>query len=816
MEENKIDVKLNNSRTQKNKVLRKSNIFDKISYLSLLITTFLLPLFFIPLKFTIFEFNKIILLVVGILVALISWCLSRIKDGRIEFPFNLFYLSGLFVVFVYLMSSLFSGNKLNSLIGHGFELGTFGIVFLGFALMMVTSIIFRTKDKIFYSYISFFISFVLIFLFQTGRIFFGGDFLSIGISNDVVFNTIGKWNDLGIYFGLVAILSVATLELTKLGRWMRCFLYFALLASLFFITLSNFKIIWFVMDVFAIMFFIYSFSLKKGMTKKEEYSSSVPGNKVLSYLIVFFVILSAVFIIDGYRNKHIIGDSITNYFKISQLEVRPSFQGTLDVMRSSFKESSIFGFGPNRFLNSWLQYKPEGVNDTVFWNFDFIYGVGIIPTFITTTGILGMISWIIFFGLFIYAGFKFIFRKTSNLFSRYLIMSSFIASLYLWIMNIFYIPGATLFFLTFFFTGLFIGSIVSENFIKIKEMTYSGNPRRGLIIVPILVIIIISSITGGYVYFQKYLSDIYLQKSSNYFNVVGNLDDAEKYAKRSISLSKTDSGYRLLTDIYISKLATLYSGKNNLEESFKKEFESILQNAITSSKSAINYDKANYQNYISAGRLYEFIMPIDGAYESAVDNYNNALALNPKSPLINLMLARLEVSNKNNAKAREYITRSLQLKNNYTDAVFFLAQIEIAEGNIKNAIKLVEAGSTLAFDDPVVFFQLGILKYSDKERDYKGAAEAFEKALSINSSYSNARYFLGLSYYNLGKTSGAIKQFEMVQALNQDNKEVELILKNLREGRAPFANATPPIDDKPEKRKTLPISEDESKGVKSR
>ena len=148
--------------------------------------------------------------------------------------------------------------------------------------------------------------------------------------------------------------------------------------------------------------------------------------------------------------------------------------------------------------------------------------------------------------------------------------------------------------------------------------------------------------------------------------------------------------------------------------------------------------------------------------------------------------------------------------------MFLLAQIEISEGNIKDAIKLIEAGSTLAFDNPAVFFQLGVLKYSDKEKNYKGAAEAFEKAVALNASYSNARYFLGLSYYNLGRTAEAINQFELVQSLNQNNKEVELILKNLREGRAPFTNATPPIDGKPEKRKTLPIKEDAPRIIKKK
>src|SRR3989338_8177488 len=57
----------------------------------------------------------------------------------------------------------------------------------------------------------------------------------------------------------------------------------------------------------------------------------------------------------------------------------------------------IVGSGPNQFVGEWLMSKPSAVNQTIFWNTDFNYGVGLIPTFIVTTGLLGIIAWLIFF-----------------------------------------------------------------------------------------------------------------------------------------------------------------------------------------------------------------------------------------------------------------------------------------------------------------------------------------------------------------------------------------------------------------------------------
>ena len=211
------------------------------------------------------------------------------------------------------------------------------------------------------------------------------------------------------------------------------------------------------------------------------------------------------------------------------------------------------------------------------------------------------------------------------------------------------------------------------------------------------------------------------------------------------------------------------------------------------------------------GRVYEAITPlnIEGAYESAKAAYEQALTQNPRSPAILLTLARLEVAKKDNAKARENIARALREKGNYTEAIFLLAQIEAAEGNIKAAISSVEAASVIAPSDPSIFFQLGLLRFNDK--DYRGAAGALERSVALSPTYANAKYFLGLSYEKLNRATDAITQFSDLQKTNPDNAEIKLILSNLKAGRPPFSNVTPPLDDKPEKRAKLPVEEKQRK-----
>ena len=202
--------------------------------------------------------------------------------------------------------------------------------------------------------------------------------------------------------------------------------------------------------------------------------------------------------------------------------------------------------------------------------------------------------------------------------------------------------------------------------------------------------------------------------------------------------------------------------------------------------------------------VYESVVPlgVTGAYDEAKKAYGEAALLNPQSPLVYLTLARLEVSNKNNKGARENLNKALALKGNYTDALFFLSQLEAGEGNIAEAILKADQASLLSPNDVGLFFQLGLLRYTD--RDYKGAIVSLERAVALNTNYSNAMYFLGLSYDKVGKKADAIAQFEKVEALNPDNQEVKNILTNLRDGKSALTDVPPPT---PEKKSTPPVKD---------
>jgi tetratricopeptide (TPR) repeat protein len=156
-------------------------------------------------------------------------------------------------------------------------------------------------------------------------------------------------------------------------------------------------------------------------------------------------------------------------------------------------------------------------------------------------------------------------------------------------------------------------------------------------------------------------------------------------------------------------------------------------------------------------------------------------------------------------QAQKYIGIALQIKQNYTEAIFLLSQIQVNNGQIKDAITSVQFAIQTQPNNSLLYFQLGLLQYNDK--NYQGAVDALQKAIQINDQYANARYFLGLAYARLGKNPDAIIQFENLNSTNPENDEVKEILTNLKAGKSPFSDVKTPIDSKPEKRKTLPVKE---------
>lgn len=73
------------------------------------------------------------------------------------------------------------------------------------------------------------------------------------------------------------------------------------------------------------------------------------------------------------------------------------------------------------------------------------------------------------------------------------------------------------------------------------------------------------------------------------------------------------------------------------------------------------------------------------------------------------------------------------------------------------------------------------------------AQSQLEKAVALNSNYSNALYSLGIVYDSLGQKNKAIDTFTKLQQLNPANTDIANILANLKAGKPALQSASLPM-----------------------
>lgn len=739
--------------------------------------------FFLPIVFYTtlpVSFPKGLLAYLSTALIIILWSITKIL-GKKEISFNPISISALAVIIVALASSLSTNLSYYSIIGHGFDVGTFASILFMISLMMVIPWLANHRKIFFGFFFIFWITFILLSVYHLLRLTFGSDFLSFGIFENSALSLIGNWNNLGIFFGLSAILSLISLELLPTAKKLKFFLLLPLAISLFFISLIYFIPIWIALLIVSGALFA-SHLLTSYKAGKKDVSKKQSINKMLRYPSLAVFIISIFFIFSGAG----INSYLVNKFSIDQIEVRPNVESTFQISKQSLKDNPFFGVGPSNFVSSWLKYKPLIVNNFGFWNTNFLYGYGLIPTYLSTTGIIGFISWIILIILLIYYGIKSIKLSPSNSIGRYISVSLLTAVVYLWLFQIIYVPSIAPFTLAFIFSGVLMSVLYEQKLTKTWQMGLDKNKWMKILATVFFALIILVFGALSFVYIQKFKGGLHFIYAIKAFDSGQSLDLVESKFILAIEKDKReDLYYRVYADLLLLKINNLLNSELSKEEK-ALEIQTTLNKAISLIDEAAKMNPSNYENWMALGNIYEsgMFLGIDGSYNASRRAYLNARSFNPTNPSIPLALARLEFYERQYDSSRKYIEESLILKNNLLDSYYLSAQIYLEEKNIDLAIETLNAAINIVPFDAGLFYNLGRLKFNSG--DFKGAIEAEIKALEINSNFANARYILGLSLYGNRQVKESLAQFEELDRTNPGNAELALIIENLKLGNSPL------------------------------
>jgi len=745
----------------------KISVLSKLSFVSLLFSIFVSLFFFIPYVPVTLEASKGFLLSIGATLSLFFWLIDRLKDGRFVIPKDRLILFAAIIPLMFLISSFFSSSLYVSLFGNGFEIGTFGSMLVLFIIFFLSLMHFQTEKRLWYFIGSIFIGGAILAVFEILNIFGIFDRFLPGMLRGISSgNLVGSWNNFAIFFGLMVLLSLFTIDFLKTKKSIKIFQYCLLVVSILLLAIINVPLVWLLVGLFGVIVFVYSISIQHAgarVIEGENKSIKFP------YISLSVVLISLAFLI----GSNLIGGTISKYVNIPNNDIRPSVVTTSQIAWKSIKHNPAFGTGPNTFGIDWSLWQPKEIAQTVYWNTSFDSGFSLLTTFAVTTGILGFISILLFMVVFLIRGIQSLRVALQNPLSNYFIITTFIISLYSWLVIALYNPNVIMLMLAFTSSGVLIGILVYKQVMPVRTFSFLNDPRNSFFSILGLMVLMISSLAITYIYIEKFTSIIYFSKSINNGDTMELLNKSENMLGRAISLDQNDVYYRNLSQVYIAKINLLSNDKTISEEVVKSNLQQLINLAQESASLAVKQNPKQSLNYINLGDIYSSLVPlqVENSYDSAVLAYTKAFELSPNNPSILLSRASLEFINKNNTEARNYIKQALALKTNYTDAIFLLAQIETSEGNLSEAIKQAEYAGQVSPTDPTVFFRLGLLRYNNS--DYSGAVSAFEQAVILNNNYLNARYFLALSYQKIGRGNDALTQFKILSNVLPENEELK-------------------------------------------
>jgi tetratricopeptide (TPR) repeat protein len=658
-----------------------SNILDRISFWSIFTVIVMLPLFFLPFTNIPLDISKSLLLVVGLVVSIISWSAARFSDGKIILPKSKLLLSLLGFVLIVLLSAIFSPSLNTSLFGVMLDFGSFWFMLCAFLLMFMSSIVISSDKKAKYLMKGFLMSSVVVILFQIAR-FFIPETLALGFFSSSTGNLVGAWNSLGLFGGLTALVVIFIFEFLKLNKQRKILLAFILLISLFLIASVNFLLVWKLVGIFALIMFVYKIALTSSAGSEGGHRKQFP------FISFSVILLSLMFFVSG----QFIGGLLPNVLKLNSIEINPSFTTTFNVTKEVFKQNPLLGVGPNKFNQAWDLYKPDVINQSQFWNTPFVSGYSTITTLIVTTGILGLLSLIVFISCLLWSGTKNVFQILKDK-KHHEILLYFIIVLYLVLAAILYSPGVTLFLLLFAFIGVFIG-VSSVNLESTISFSFLDDPRKSFFSILFLVVLMIFTAGISFKYIEKIASVSYFAKTLS----ASSIDDAEIAITRALLLNNNDLYLRTATQVYLSKLSSLISSEKQLTDEEKIILQNSIDLAINRAIASTLYNPKNYLNFEILGFVYKNVasLGVEGASQQSIEAYTQASNLNPKNPLIKLELARVYIIDKKIQEGKIFALEALTLKPDFLQALIFLAQLEKEEGNNTKAIEYAERALFIA------------------------------------------------------------------------------------------------------------------------
>ena len=744
--------------------------FANVTKWSIYLLVFLIPLFWLPFSFEVFEFNKQYLMFFLTILALFFWLARTVLvDKEIRFKKSPLDIPILVFLFLAILGTIFSVDKFSSIFGfYGrFSDGLIGLLSMGIFYFLVTNNVVVQKEKVqvrdceipldriikiflwsvFFVALSAYLSVFGVWSRIDGLL--GGKLSLPQVLLQRTFNpATGSMEGLAVFLAVILVFLVGRIISKGKGRKNIDILFS--LAILFLLVLIDFNPAWLIIALSLILFLIII--LWKRIFKEDV-------NKLL--LPIILVILAGVFFIvnTSQIQFYLLKTQLPQEQVLSQTESwAVGFKGATDNIKTGF-----LGSGVGTFNYDFAKFKSESFNDNLLWQIRFDRPGNNMAEILGTMGFLGLLSWFILIGFFLMISYLFLQKNQSGVPLLMAFLACFAAQFFFYQNTI----------LAFSFWLILSLSVVNwQKPLNEKVKSFKDFPELSLVISSVLIVLGIIFVVFLFYAGKFYWADM------NYASAYG--VERTKVLEKSVDLNPYQPQYKiLLARDYLTKIlavANVTAGEQD-----EATLSDNVQKAIAYSKEATDISPNRVAVWETLGMIYRDIQGIaTGALDWSIKSFEKAITLEPTNPVLHTELGKLYFSAGDTEKARQELEKAKQLKPDYIESSIQMALMYEVEGNIAGAVSEMEK---LVNNYPFnidASFQLGRLYFNNGQTD--NAITQFEKVVALNQGHANAHYSLGIAYQKKGQTKKAISEFERVLELNPDNSDVEEKLDSLRGG----------------------------------
>lgn len=648
----------------------KQNLVNTIINYFVVAVSFLLPIFFLPITGSVFEFNKIMLLSLATMLMLLFWVIKMIVNSKVEVVKSPLNLPMILFFVIYLIATIFSVNKTISIWGeYGRWFPSLYAISTLILFYYVAAINISGKK-----YVKYVLNALILGITLNAFIALSSNF-GIFFSKNIIFanpnfNLLGSLTTTAILSALAAILSFSNILYTK-----KVVIKIAYVVAVF-INFFTFALI----GVFASwIVFIAGLITLVIVTKY----SDIKNNKTFSLATLGILIGIVLITMLPTTSKMLQNENL-------RPEIKLPFAESWVISSSTIVDNPILGTGPSTFLNNFGLYKTANLNNTDYWNVRFDKPTNEIFNIISTLGLLG----ILVVGYFIYKYLRYVFNCRKLLVDDGLYQGFLIAI----------VATTTTLFVTYqTFSGAFVMFLALAMITSIKALSnetatsdtsivnlslasISSVPMMGLadqnkkqnkevlqfiLIVPIALIVSV----GFYFGFKVYAAEYYIKKASAAFALNDGLNARQNQAK-AIQLQPLRAEYRNAFAQTNLLMANTLSNRGDLTEQDQQVLNELISAAINSSR--LSTEVINPRNPASwelRGSIYSALI---GAAQDAerwsIASYNTAARLDPNNPRLNLRIGGVYFTAQDYLSAATFYRRAATLKPDYANAHYNLAQ----------------------------------------------------------------------------------------------------------------------------------------------